>query len=400
MAELLLIPLIAGLGIYTINSQKKEGYKNPDDLPNTNMSDSNYPDDYPINNINSDTTITSRLSTINQYDGGPTYTDKYFYGETEFNTQSFNKNPKDVQYQSLTGPQTAQYFANHNNGVPFFGSKSRDTHAKNNVNEGLLDNMVGQGSQIINKREIAPLFDQKSDLSWANGMPDSSEFMRSRVNASKSMNNVNPFAQERVAPGLGQGAGTEGVGGFNSGLFAREQWIDRSVDELRAYNNPKSSGHLQLGHEGPAGAYVKNQMTEIGRFEKNRPETVFEMNELGVGPAASNVKGDSVHGEIIERFVNRPETDNNSSYSGIAGSTTQSTMLNDGEYMPSHRQELGAEEMGPAYSSQKRTNQGDFGLRSTYAYPTNCDGGRLFRYNWTNHWKHFSANNGRIKTES
>jgi hypothetical protein len=38
---------------------------------------------------------------------------------------------------------------------------------------------------------------------------------------------------------------------------------------------------------------------------------------------------------------------------------------------------LGAEEMGPAYSSQKRTNQGDFGLRSTYAYPTNRESNRL-----------------------
>ena len=369
MAELLIIPALAMLGLYSINSEKKEGYKNASDLPNSNIPDSNYPNDYPINNPNQDTTITSRLSTINQYDGGPSYTDKFFDSE-------FHKPDKEgVKYQSLTGLQDADYFSQHNNTTPFFGSKSRDNHVQNNVNEGLLDNMVGSGSQTISKHEIAPLFDQKSDLSWANNMPNTSEFVRSRMAVSKSMNNVSPFPQQRVAPGIGLGAGTEGQGGFNSGLLAREQWIDRSVDELRAHNNPKASGLLQIGHEGPAGAYVKNQSTDIGRFEKNRPETAFKMDELGVGPAMSYVKGNGVHGEVIERYVNRQDTDQE--YTGIAGSTSEGMALNDGEYMPTHRIQLGPEEMGPAYSNQKRTNDADFGLRATYAYPTNREANRL-----------------------
>jgi hypothetical protein len=367
MAELLIIPALAMLGLYSINSEKKEGYKNPNDL--LNIQDSNYPLDLPINNPDSDTTITSRLSTINQYDGGPAYTDKFF--DTEFR----KPDKGGVKYQSLTGLQEADYFAQHNNTTPFFGSKSRDIHAHNNVNEGLLDNMVGSGSQIITKREITPMFEQKSDVSWANNMPNTSEFVRSRMAVSKSMNNVNPFPQQRVAPGIGLGGGTEGQGGFNSGLLAREQWIDRSVDELRAHNNPKASGLLQLGHEGPAGAYVKNQMIEIGRVEKNRQETTFELDELGVGPAMSYVKGNGVHGKVIDRFVNRPETDQ--PYTGIAGSTTEGMQMKDGEYMPTHRIQLGPEEMGPAYSNQKRTNVADFGLRSAYAYPTNREANRL-----------------------
>jgi Family of unknown function (DUF5899) len=368
MAEILLIPGLALLGLYTINAQKKEqeGFE----LPNTNTPDKNYPDQYPIQNPESDTTITSRLSTINQYDGGSVYTDKYFIGETEFNNPALAN--KKTRFQSLTGPQTTDYFS-HNNMQPFFGSRPYDTHTSNNVNESLLDNMVGQGSQIITKRETAPLFDAKQNLGWANGMPNTAEFVRSRMNVSKSMNNVNPFPQQRVAPGIGLGAGTEGAGGFNSGLLGREQWIDKSVDELRNTTNPKASGLLQLGFEGPAGAYVKN-LGSIGSFEKNGPETTFELGlERSVG-ALSNVKGVGIHGEIVDRFVNRPETD--MSYSGIAGPSSNGNngaQLMDGEYMPSNRIELGAEQLGPVSGANRfhLTNKGDFGLKSAIAYPNN-----------------------------
>jgi len=367
MAEMLIVPILALLGLYTIKnapSNKREGFEIPD---------KNYPNDYPIVNPDSDTTITSRLSTVNQYDGGPTYTDKYFIGENDFNNpQLSDKSDNQPKYSSLTGPKTADYFS-HNNMQPFFGSKSRDTHTANNAYESVLDSMAGQGSQTITKREIAPLFDQKSDLSWANNMPNTSEFVRSRITASKSMNNVNPFAQERVAPAIGAGAGTEGVGGFNSGLFARDQWIDRSVDELRNSTNPKASGLSQLGFEGPAGAYVKN-LGSIGTVEKNGPETTFELGlERSVG-ALSSVKGVGIHGEIIDRYVNRPETD--ASYSGIAGPSSNGNngaQMVDGEYMPSNRIELGAEQMGPVSGANRYhlSNSGDFGLKSVTAYPNN-----------------------------
>lgn len=370
MAELLIIPFLAVLGLYSINSQKKEKNEGFEELPNTNIPDENYPNNYPIQNINSDLSTTSRLSTINQYDGGSVYTDKYFNGETEFNNPPLAN--KTVKYQSLTGPQSTDYFS-HNNMQPFFGSKSHDVHIENNVNEGLLDNMIGSGSQVITKREIAPLFDAKTDISWKNNMPNTSEFVRSRINVSKSMNNVNPFPQEKVGPGIGLGAGNEGSGGFNSGLLNREQWIDKSVDELRTNTNPKASGLSQLGFEGPAGSYIKN-LGSIGKIEKNGQETTFELGiERSVG-ALSNVKGVGIHGEVIDRYVNRPETD--MSYSGIAGPSSNgnnSSQMMDGEYMPSNKIQLGSEQIGPVSGSNRfhLTNNGDFGLKSVTAYPNN-----------------------------
>lgn len=362
MAELFIIPGLALLGLYTINLEKKEEKEGFKDLPNTNIPDVNYPYDYPINNPNNELTITSKLSTVNEYDGG-SYTDKFFNQEIK------PKENINIKYESLTGLKTTNYFT-HNNMTPFFGSKHYDHHVNNNVNESILDNMIGNGSQIITKREIAPLFDSKDNINWANGMPDSSEFVRSRINASKSMNNVNPFPQQKVAPGLGLGPTTEGLGGFNSGMLARNQWIDKTVDELRNATNPKPSGLSQLGFEGPAGAYVKNPGT-IGKFEKHGPETTFELGiERSVG-ALSTVKGVGIHGEVIERFVNRPET--NISYTGIGGSTSNTVQLMDGEYMPSNKIELGSEQLGPVSASNRFhfTNNADFGLKSTVAYPNN-----------------------------
>lgn len=374
MTELLIIPGLALLGLYSIQSSKRTQtqtqtrmQENFEDLPNTNIPDSNYPNQYPVENALSDTTITSKLSTINAYNGGSVYTDKYF--NESRHQQGLPQNKK---YNSLTGPQDTDYFT-HNNMVPFFGSKSRDMHSSNNTNEGLLDSMVGQGSQVITKREIAPLFDAKTNVSWANNMPDSSDFIRSRITASQSMNNVNPFQEQKVAPGLGLGYTAEGMGGFNSGLFAREQWIDKSVDELRTTNNPKTSGLTQLGFEGPAGAYVKNQ-GKIGMVEKNREETTFELGmERSIG-ALSSVKGAGIHGEVIDRFVNRPDT--SISYSGIAGITSNGnsgSALMDGEYMPSHKNQLEGFQMGPVSGADRfhMANEGDFGYKSSVAYPNN-----------------------------
>jgi hypothetical protein len=366
MAELFIIPGLALLGLYTINSQKKEeGFQ---DLPNTNIPDKNYPYDYPIDNVESDISITSKISTTNEYDGLSVYTDKYFDNKSEFNTPPLAN--KTVKFQSLTGLQSNDYFS-HNNMQPFFGSKSHDIHVGNNANEGLLDNMNGSGSQTIIKREVAPLFDAKSNISWANNMPNSSEFVRSRMNASQSMNGISPFEKQNVGPGIGLGASTEGMGGYNSGLFAREQWIDKSVDELRTSTKPKASGLSQLGFEGPAGSYIKN-LGSIGAVEKNKQETTFELGmERSIG-ALSNVKGNGVHGEVVDRFVNRPETD--MSYSGIAGPSSNgksSSQLIDGEYMPSNKIELGSEQLGPVSSRHHLANNGDFGLKSVIAYPNN-----------------------------
>ena len=91
--------------------------------------------------------------------------------------------------------------------------------------------------------------------------------MRSRVNPSSRMANVNPFKDEKVGPGLNLGYTTTGSGGFNSGMMSRSDWQPKTVDELRVLTNQKSSGNLILGYEGHANSYIKN-MGKPGKTRK------------------------------------------------------------------------------------------------------------------------------------
>jgi hypothetical protein len=108
-----------------------------------------------------------------------------------------------------------------------------------NINETLLDNMNGVGSQTIQKIEQAPLFKPEKDVNWAHGMPNWSDFYQSRVNPGMNNANVKPFETQNVGPGLGKGYTTKGSGGYNSGMEDRNAWLPKTVDELRVDTNPK-----------------------------------------------------------------------------------------------------------------------------------------------------------------
>jgi hypothetical protein len=153
--------------------------------------------------------------------------------------------------------------------VPFFGSSVKQN--VNISNENRLDNMVGSGSQHFKKQEQAPLFRPEENMHWAHGTPNQSSFIQSRMNPSMSMANVKPFQEIRVGPGLNKENGVLGSGGFNSGMEAREKWISKTVDELRAKNNPKVTyGGVTLG----AKSNVTNRGI-MGNMEQHKPDTYF-----------------------------------------------------------------------------------------------------------------------------
>ena len=174
---------------------------------------------------------------------------------------------------SLTGDYMKSDEFKHNNMIPFNGAKITNSVYDMNLAETILDNKIGTGSQMIRKVEQAPLFKPEGNINWAHGAPNNSDFYQSRVNPGMKINNVKPFDSEYVAPGLGQGYTTQGSGGFNSGMEARNSWLPKTVDELRVDTNPRLEYEL-VNHEGPANAYIKN-LGMIGRVEKNLPDTFF-----------------------------------------------------------------------------------------------------------------------------
>ena len=375
----LAIPALALGALYLVTNQatqssvssKEEGYQGF--TANNDIPDTNYPEDRGV--INAETDLTSELMTVNRYDTPQVYTDKYFdpasIAQMNRDLGNFHGNNETPSYTSLTGDKVNAEYYQHNNMVPFFGSTLRTRIINENSNEGLLDSMQGAGSQYLSKTERAPLFSPSENLQWAHGMPSFSDFEQSRVNPSNKISNVKPFEEIRVRPGLGRGDAESESLGFNSGMMAREMWMPKTADQLRVSNNPKASGISMLGHEGPAMSSVTNRGYQAP-VQKNRPDRVTELDQtryfatLGASGSAA-----PLHGVPVDRAEENRATAT-MSYVGAAGRHDTDGHYIEGEYMPSHRNQLGDVPLGPI-SGASRTDiyDADFGAKSAKKYTNN-----------------------------
>jgi hypothetical protein len=370
----LAIPLLALGSLYIVNNQSKskkttENYEGI--LPNTDIPDVNFPEDREI--ISADTDLTSKLSTVNKYDTPQVYTDKYFdpVSVASMNAAAANKSQSAVSYTSLTGDPVGSDYFQHNNMVPFFGSNLRTRIVNENANEGLLDSMQGAGSQYLTKSEQAPLFSPNENLQWAHGMPSFSDFEQSRVNVSNKISNVKPFEEIRVRPGLGRGDAEQESLGFNSGMMARDLWLPKNADQMRATNKPKASGLNALGYEGPAGSHIQ-QRGYHAPVEKNRPERITEHSQtryfatLGASGSAA-----TLHSSPVDRDEENRATAT-ASYVGAAGRHDRDGAYVEGEYMPSHRNQLGPVPLAPVDGVGKSgAYDADYGIKSLRKYANN-----------------------------
>ena len=357
----LAIPIVAIGGLYiACNQETQEGFTN-NELPNTNVKDKNYP--YNIEENQDE--LTSKLSVVNKYQPKTAYTDKYF-NNSQMSNQTMTIEGE--EYYSLTGEKVTKDHFKHNNMVPYFGGSIRGNTKEMNSYEQILDNHVGSGSQFISKQEQAPLFKPGENYQYAHGTPNNNEFFRSRVNPSNSMNNINPFKEAQVAPGLNLGYTSEGKGGFNSGMEDRELWIAKTVDEMRVTTNPKASGNSILGYEGPASSYIKT-MGSQGKQEKNRPERDFEMTQDRYMTTTGIEKGQTMRSIPIQRHVSRPDTA--VEYSGVAAYGNNSIYV-DGEHNEPHRVQLESYPItGVGANGKGAVTESDYGMKSKRAYPNN-----------------------------
>lgn len=348
----LAIPLIALGGMYIVSNQsnencykkeirqtlqqKKENFTNMGIrsnlgvLPNTNIP----PQNYPISNIN------QLVDTVQEYPNPNVATDKYFnqnlYEQKVRNHVSVGQNPQEIY--SLTGNYLDSQQFKHNNMIPFNGGKVKGRTYDMNVNESVLDNMIGSGSQTIKKIEQAPLFKPEQNMQWAYGMPNQSDFYQSRVNPGTKNNNVKPFDTVMVGPGLDQGYGMNGSNGYNSGMEARDKWLPKTVDQLRVDTNPKLEYEL-INHEGPANSFIKTAPTTqmIGRVEKQRPDTYFINTQDRWLTTTGAEKGETLR-PIQETGILR-RNDIATEYMGPAGSIDVKATTAPQNFEPAKRQE-------------------------------------------------------------
>tara|TARA_Y200000002_G_scaffold382005_1_gene397648 strand:+ start:2063 stop:3877 length:1815 start_codon:yes stop_codon:yes gene_type:complete len=312
----LAIPLVALGGLYVVSNQNnqiektKKNIKTKEKTPEsfTNMGkkknyipNANIPaQNYPVQN-------NKELSdTVNLYANPNTSTDKYV-NQTYYQNQQQKGAEVGNQIQqvySMSGNYLDSKEFKHNNMVPFNGGKIRGNTYDMALSESILDNMVGSGNHVIKKIEQAPLFKPEDNISYTNGTPNSSDFYQSRVNPGMRNNNIKPFETQQVAPGLNQGYTTNGSGGFNSGMEARNSWLPKTVDQLRVATNPKMEYNLN-NLEGPAEAVIKNPGL-IGRVEKQLPDTFYINSQDRWLTTTGGEKGQALRPEQEMGIVRRP----------------------------------------------------------------------------------------------
>jgi len=318
----LAIPLLALGGLYIV-SKKKETFVNDHER---------IMDDF--------------KPSINKYKPHYATTDKYFQPNPEYVAEI-----KTPTYTDLAG-RTVNLNAYSGNMVPYFGKMKNIGNNKNTNPDTILDNRNGSGSLQITKSESAPLFRPQENVQWANGSPNDSDFYQSRVNLSQSMNNVKLFQEMSVAPGLNNGYTNQGSGGFNSGMEAREKWVDKTVNELRVATKPKTSFTLE-NHQGPAQTLVKNLGIE-GKVEKYLPDKFYINSPDRYLTTTGATLGATMPSIQPNPTIHRATT--SQSYSGPAGNGGVQSATKHGMYRDDHRQQFGSEAFTPAGSAVDMPN--------------------------------------------
>ena len=358
MAEIAL-PLIALGSLYIYSNQDKnknnkdcdngEGFvngSNKNNLPNTSVINQNFPKVEPID-----------LKSKNypkQFLNGSQSTDKFFDGKKNLSAINANLNygETSTQINGMDGNPLNSNEFKHNNMVPYFGSKVTGPSVYKS-NESILDNLNGNGSQINKRSEQAPLFKPSENIQNVFGTPNANNFYQERVLPSTKINNVLPWEQEKVAPGLGLGYTIDGADGFNSGMMDRKAWMPPTVNELRAKSNPKETFCLN-GHEGPLESKVQN-VGKIGIIEKNKPDTDFKLEANRWFTTATNLAPTQRDNYIFEDN-NRATTTNE--YFGVQSAAGEcKPNYYRGTYEPSQKPELSSTEFTPAEAIGRNSAQ-------------------------------------------
>jgi len=124
----------------------------------------------------------------------------------------------------------------HNNMQPFFGSTATQNMDLDNPIQK-LDIFTGGNTLKKPKKETEPLFEPEQQNIF--GMQNYAEQYKKNINQSKYENHNLPFEQVKIGPGVGLDYDDGPTGGFQQDV--REYQMPKTVDDLRAKNNPRVS---------------------------------------------------------------------------------------------------------------------------------------------------------------
>ena len=262
-----------------------------------------------------------------------------------------NKEAEGLRFESLTGNVVKTSSLEHNNMVPFFGSKVTQSSDIKGY-EGLLDTYTGSGNNSVKKQGIAPMFKPEAGLTHVNGTPNNTQYIQDRMKdaLTSKMNNVKPWQEIQVGPGLGKGYSSQGSGGFNSGMEQRNKYMPKTVDQLRASTNPKVTyGGQILGAYSGNGLANSANKAMIGKVEKNRPDRHYENSADRWLTTTGQEKAQTARSAVVLQPENRTTTTRE--YFGNAADREGEGTYQPGHYRGTHKQQLKSENVGVATDS-------------------------------------------------
>lgn len=344
MAEVA-IPIAVLGAMYIIsnkNDNKKENYENINSLlPNTKPIVKNFPKKNYDDLLNQ-----TNVQTYSGYKNANEELYKPTGYKNAVNQAEIQK--ESLQFESLTGNYVNPSSLEHNNMVPFFGSKVTQSSDIKGY-EGLLDIYTGSGNNSVKKEGIAPMFKPEAGLTHIYGAPNNTDYIQNRMKdtLTTKMNNVKPWQEIQVGPGLGKGYSSRGSGGFNSGMEQRNKYMPKTVDQLRASTNPKVTyGGQILGAYSGNGLANSANKAMIGKLEKNRPDRHYENSADRWFTTTGAEKAQTARSAIVLQPENRTTTTRE--YFGNAADREGEGTYQPGHYRGTHKQQLKSQNMGVA----------------------------------------------------
>jgi hypothetical protein len=231
----------------------------------------------------------------------------------------------------LSGQRIAKDDFKHNNMQPFFKGREPHQNMRSNAYESQIDTLNGSGSTVIRKQEVESFFDTQKPFGNPNGLESVTDFYQSRVEAPRNRAGERPFEPTRVGPGVGEGYGSTGSGGFQQ--YEVNEVIKRaaqgSLDIYRTADNAKTSYHNPV----ISGAHMVGKAADsAGEVHKNRPDRFFinENNERAFTGGADSVFKETNRSIQVLPDTNRQDT--TVEYMGGAAAMDTHTSYTTGSY--------------------------------------------------------------------
>lgn len=191
----------------------------------------------------------------------------------------------------------------HNNMQPFIkGNVTQNTDIERFTSK--LDNNTGIDKFYKRKQEVVNNNLSSPNMHNINGARSATDFLQSRMNIPTIMNNILPFEQQNVGPGLNSGYTTKPSGGFQQ-IDTRTYAMPKSIDDLRTKVDQRS-GTFKIPIQAPKTGTAQRGV--VMPLQKNKPETTYEQNILNWFKSKSIFSKTTARPEINIKDTHRQTT--------------------------------------------------------------------------------------------